>query len=284
MPIPTDRRRDLAVCVWTVRLAVLVLLLPWCAAEALQPGGRGVVTSVTDGDTLTIRVTETAEASARLVREGGTAEVRLVGIQAPKLPLGRPHFRAWPLAQQAKDALVGLAQGQEVRLSFGGAPVDRHGRLLAHLYLADGTWLQGEMLSRGLARVYTFADNRSLVPDMLARERAARAARRGIWAVPFYAVRPPDSLDGAVGTFQLVEGVVRSVAEVRGRRYLNFGADWRTDFTVAIPPSARRLFDEAGLGLQALEGRRIRVRGWIKSFNGPMIDATHPEQIEVLDE
>ena len=52
----------------------------------------------------------------------------------------------------------------------------RHGRLHAHLYLADGTWLQGEMLSRGLARVYTFDDSRSLVPEMLARERAARAA------------------------------------------------------------------------------------------------------------
>ena len=104
MATPTHRRRDMAACLWALRLAVLVLLLPWAAAEALQPGGRGVVTSVTDGDTLTIRVTETAEADARLVQEGGTAEVRLVGIQAPKLPLGRPHFRAWPLAEQAKDA------------------------------------------------------------------------------------------------------------------------------------------------------------------------------------
>jgi hypothetical protein len=26
------------------------------------------------------------------------------------------------------------------------------------------------------------------------------------------------------------------------------------------------------------------VRGWIKSFNGPMIEASHPEQIEVIEE
>jgi endonuclease YncB( thermonuclease family) len=270
----------------TLRLAVLaLLLLPWCAAaEALQPGGRGVVTEVTDGDTLTIRVTETAGASAHLAQQGAAAEVRLVGIQAPKLPLGRPHYRTWPLAEEAREALASLTQGQEVRMSFGGAAVDRHGRLLAQLYLADGTWLQGAMLSRGLARVYTFADNRSLAPEMLARERAARGERRGIWADPFYAVRRADSLDADMGSFQLVEGTVRNVAEVRGRRYLNFGADFRSDFTVAIPPSARRLFDKAGLGPGALEGRRVRVRGWIKSFNGPMIEATHPEQIEVLDE
>ena len=34
----------------------------------------------------------------------------------------------------------------------------------------------------------------------------------------------------------------------------------------------------------SLQGKRIRVRGWLKSFNGPMINATHPEQIEVLGE
>ena len=33
---------------------------------------------------------------------------------------------------------------------------------------------------------------------------------------------------------------------------------------------------------RALEGRISRVRGWIKWWNGPMIELTHPEQIEVL--
>jgi hypothetical protein len=28
----------------------------------------------------------------------------------------------------------------------------------------------------------------------------------------------------------------------------------------------------------------VRVRGWLDSYNGPTIAATHPEQIEVLDE
>ena len=69
---------------------------------------------------------------------------------------------------------------------------------------------------------------------------------------------------------------------VRGRAYLNFGPDWRSDFTVSAASAARRLFERDGHDLIALEGRIIRVRGWIKWWNGPMIELTHPEQIEVL--
>ena len=59
--------------------------------------------------------------------------------------------------------------------------------------------------------------------------------------------------------------------------------DWRTDFTVEIEGRDRKRFIEAGLDPASLQGRRIRVRGWVDWRNGPMIQATHPEQIEILD-
>jgi micrococcal nuclease len=34
--------------------------------------------------------------------------------------------------------------------------------------------------------------------------------------------------------------------------------------------------------ITALQGRQIRIRGWLKDWNGPMIEATHPQQIEFL--
>jgi len=36
--------------------------------------------------------------------------------------------------------------------------------------------------------------------------------------------------------------------------------------------------------LPDLKDQRVRVRGWVRQFNGPLIDVTHPEQIEVLGE
>ena len=167
-------------------------------------------------------------------------------------------------------------------LSYGGRRIDRHDRLLAHLHDETGTWIQGEILRRGMARVYSFRDNRAQVAEMLALERKARQAKRGIWRHPFYQIRRADGAQRHIGSFQLVEGTARAVAVLRKFTYLNFGANWRDDFTIAVPARSRRMFEASAFDLKALQGRRVRVRGWIKSRNGPMIEASHPEQIEIL--
>lgn len=225
--------------------------------------------TVIDGDTLVL-------ADGR--------EVRLVGIQAPKLPLGRASFAPWPLAEEAKARLEALALGRPLDLGFGGRRGDRHGRVLAHLFDREGRWIQGELLVAGLARVYSFADNRRAVAEMLALERQARTAGRGIWRDPFYAVRRAEAAGDWLGGFELVEGRVHAVGRGGGRVYLNFAEDWREDFTIVLDRQAQAVFAEAGIDAAAYAGQRVRVRGWLKSYNGPMIEATHPEQIEVLEE
>lgn len=234
----------------------------------LKAGERATVVEVIDGDTV-------------LLDDGW--QVRLVGIQAPKLPLGRKNFEKWPLADESGSVLAAMVLDRPVNLAYGGQRIDRHGRRLAHLFLADGTWVQGELLLRGMARVYSFPDNRAIVAEMLLAEATARRVGAGIWGNEWYAVRAPDSLQRDIGSFQLIEGRVVEAADVRGTIYLNFGADWRSDFTVRISRRARKSFDAAGFDPLALAGRLVRVRGWLDDYNGPMIEATHPEQIEVLD-
>lgn len=258
-----------------MRPALAILLLIWGVGQAtagtLVEGGKATVTAVVDGDTVLLdSVIE------------GSKEVRLVGVQAPKLPLGRKGFKQWPLAGEAKAMLEALVLGRTVTLKFGGRRLDRHGRLLAHLFVDEGEWVQGALLSAGMARVYSFADNRAVVSDMLRLERVARAAGRGIWGYHFYSLRKPEQLDHLIGTFQLVEGIVFDAATVRGRTYLNFSDDWRQDFTITLNRRVVTMFSEAGIDPLMLKGRPIRVRGWLKKRNGPMIEATHPEQIEVL--
>jgi len=241
---------------------------------ALEAGERVRIAGAIDGDTVSL---------------AGGGEVRLVGIQAPKLALGRAGFSEWPLAGAAARALSQLADGRAAVLKFGGAREDRHRRILAHVFVITDegpVWAQGRMLERGLARVYSFADNRACVAEMLERERAARAGNLGIWAEPHYAVRDAgteEALESLEGTFQLVEGRVEDVAIVGERVYLNFGQDYRHDFTISIDPRDARRFAERGKVLRDVKSRRVRVRGWIAVINGPMIEATHPEQIEILD-
>src|SRR3546814_5127520 len=115
---------------------------------------------------------------------------------------------------------------------------------------------------------------------MLSLEREARAAGRGIWSDPFYAMRSAETAGEWLGGFELVEGRVVAVGRGGGSTYLNFGEDWRQDFTVAVDRQAQKLFEEQGLALDSLAGTRLRVRGWLKSYNGPLIEATHPERSE----
>src|SRR5690606_18112431 len=94
------------------RLLVTTLLLAAGAApafsqtcETLTEGPSGRVVAVSDGDTIDL--------------EGGLT-VRLVGIQAPKLPLGRDGFEPWPLGEEAKARIEDLVLGRTVTLHSGG--------------------------------------------------------------------------------------------------------------------------------------------------------------------
>ncbi len=263
-----------------ISAAICTLAMPFAAtvpapANAIRIPERTLIAG--DG----FRVVEVIDGDTVALDDG--SEVRLVGLQAPKLALGRPDFEDWPLADEAKASLETLVLERDVLLFFGGRRMDRHGRHLAHL-VCEGTWVQGALLELGMARVYSFVDNRALAAEMLALEIAARAAGRGIWAENWYAVRAVDGLEGAIDSFQLVEGTALSAARVKGRGYLNFGADWKSDFTLSLDEDALRLFDAEGVAIGNFEGRRLRSRGWVESFNGPMIEITHPEQIEVVDE
>lgn len=267
------------------------------AAKELTPLGAAIVREVVDGDTVVLerRLTVTLGMGGKKSVESSD-RVRLVGIQAPEPPLdqARGGFKSRSPGGEAKSVLASLVLGKRVTLAAGGRQLDRYGRILAHVYLADGLWIQGEMLKRGMARVGGLADNRALAGEMLAAEGAARAARRGIWALPYYRVRTAaeanmviaggmaGGMAGELGTFQLIEGRIKNTARVKSTIYLNFGDNWRTDFTVTIKTRARKMFKKSGLDPMSLKGRRVRVRGWLKSWNGLMIDVTNPEQIELL--
>jgi len=261
-----------------IRRALACLLLVITAAPALaaapglppglQPGGSALVEAVIDGDSL-------------MLADGRT--VRMVGIQAPKLPKGRPNFAEWPFARDAEAALSGLVQGRTVALHFGGTQQDRYGRVLAQLVRDDGLWVQGELIRLGMARVYTFPDNRAAAAEMLALEHEARAEGRGLWADPFFAIRKPEEAGRYIGDLQLVEGKIVDGARTQNAVFLNFGADWHTAFTLRLNSEALRLFHADKVDPLALIGATVRVRGYIRrDRERALMDITHPEEIERL--
>ena len=205
----------------------------------------------------------------------GPLEVRLAELDAPDPEAGR----AW---------LQGHLDGREVRLRYDGLQRDRYDRAIAQAYLAgagEDVWVQAAMVSAGLARVLSHPGNRGAALSLLTLEAEARAGGVGLWADPAFQVRDtdPDRLAQDIGTVQLVEGRVLEVTRLRsGRTYVNFGLDYRTDFTVLIEADDEAAFEAADQTLADLAGQRIRVRGWLEAENGPMMRIDHPERIEWL--
>jgi len=213
-------------------------------------------------------------------------EVRIAGIEVPPAPApGEPPTPSTSAGAAAKAALAAILLGQSVELSAREHITDRYGRTVAFVEVGDGAvTAAGEMLARGHAQVATQVGDAACAGELLSRERVARAAKLGLWAEPYYEVmeaRNGSQLLAARGHFTLVEGKVLSVRESGGTIYLNFGRRWSEALTVTISKRQERIFTGAGMPLKQLMNRAVRVRGWIEERNGPRIEASRPEQIEV---
>lgn len=263
---------------------ILAALLSGSAFLAFPVAHAACATAVQE----TARAGEVLDAQTLRLEDG--SEVRLIGVLPPQTPPWWKKPEPWPPAERARRALSELiaSAGLELRAAEGEAQRDRHDRLMAHVFVLRGEeriWVQAHLISAGLARAASFSRHRACARDLQRLEDRARANRVGLWDRGRFATIPAantEALSKRRLQFQIVEGDVRAVAVRPQWTFLNFGDDWRRDFTVAIAAKDRRRFRNSDVDLENLEGRTIRVRGWIESWNGPAIKVTHPEQIEVL--
>jgi len=182
------------------------------------------------------------------------------------------------LAERARTALSGLVLSGPV--NFTAASRDRYGRLRVQGFGRE--WLQVALLEQGLARAAISPDRTECAPDLYEAEARARARQTGLWALAAYRVRMPQDVQGAAGSFQLVQGRVSHIGRADGRTFLDFGGQGKWSFSALIAPDDRRAFRD--FDLDALAGREVRVRGIVQDYRGrPEIALSNPSQIEVLD-
>lgn len=204
-------------------------------------------------------------------------EVRLAGILALGPGGEVPSDRA---AATVHEAFTRALRDRTVTVAPAELPRDRYGRTLAQVF-ADGIWIQEALLKAGEVRAAPDLATEPCARALLDAEAEARERRAGQWRGAFR-VRSPDDTRNHIGSYQIVEGDVVTASVTRGRAFINFGADYRTDFTVTIEPQDMRTFRQAKFDIPALSGKRIRVRGWVEFYNGPEITIATPAVIEVL--
>ncbi|MEQ8824218.1 MAG: thermonuclease family protein [Filomicrobium sp.] len=163
---------------------------------------------------------------------------------------------------------------------------DRYGRLSGQAMVHDNekrTWLQARLISQGIAQTRIERTPSTCLTALLQLEATARQNKKGHWGTRLFEVLPaskPKLLLKEAHSYSIVEGTITRRSKSRGRVYLNFGKDWKQDFTVRIPA---RLVKNNQIGARLSKGTKVRVRGWIRSKNGPLMDVQNLDALEFLD-
>lgn len=221
--------------------------------------------------------------------------IRLVGINIPASPPNPDNDISLKALMFLRENI--LPKGTEVmiyqtRMAKKGR-VNRMGQDLGHVLTKNtkdspSKWVQGELISNGLARVYTSSSNPELATEMLKLEDIARKGNKGIWLQEgeednALQVLTPQNAQNGIGKFSIVEGKIEKVASVKNNLCLNFGKNWKTDFTITVSSDIRKKLAHKGVDLMGLSGKQIRVRGYMKDYNGPLIELEDPTHLEILD-
>ena len=155
---------------------LVLILISSCgtetAPEATRDSAKDVsVASVTDGDT--IKVSPEID---------GIEDVRFIGIDTPETA-GSPRG-GQPYGEEASEFSEEKLGGRSVKLRFDAEKKDQYDRLLAYVYLPDGSMFNETLLREGYAQVATFPPNVRHLNRFETIQRTAREAGRGIWSLP----------------------------------------------------------------------------------------------------
>ena len=124
-----------------------------------------MVQRVIDGDTIELATGE---------------KVRYIGINTPEI-----HHPRKPVEYFGKEAMEfnrKLVTSKKVHLEFDAQKRDKYSRLLAYVYLPDGTFVNAELVKEGYAQVATYPPNVKHQKLFKKLQQEARKAKRGLWA------------------------------------------------------------------------------------------------------
>ena len=149
----------------TLTLVLLACGLASPAADADSPPVK--VRWVDDGDTIVV---------------AGGERVRYLGINTPEV--AHKDKPGEPFGDEAKAFNKKLVQGRWINLEVGEQQRDHYGRLLAYVFLEDGTFVNGELVRQGYAHLLRKQSKLRYWKRLLALQRQALKEKKGMWSLP----------------------------------------------------------------------------------------------------
>lgn len=220
-----------------------------------------VIRHIIDGDTV-------------ILKNG--AKVRLIGIDTPELGYGKkPDQTGAMAAKRYLQATIG--ENRRISLLYGVEKYDRHGRYLAHIFLADGQNLQARLLRDGLATPFNVPPNLSYVDCYQEASIQARERRVGLWALGEYQARQASSLGGNEHGYHIIEGQISRIGESHSSLWLNMGKH----LAIRILRSDLKHFQLEQI-INSV-GKTVQVRGMIYKKRGQLrMQIRHQADLSVI--
>ncbi|MFH1380373.1 MAG: thermonuclease family protein [bacterium] len=226
------------------------------------------VSDVIDGDTILLK-------NGRLLRYIGidTPEMREKGALAWKL---NPQ----PFSREASEFNKTIVLHQYITIEYDAEKTDRYDRLLGYVYIND-RMINELIIQEGYAFLLTLPPNLAYTARFHAALKEAYSQKRNIWQYVDAQIITADNAHNYIGSLSTVEGDVRRVVTSSHAAYLHFGEDHPSDFTGVIfnGTAAQVPFD---FKVSSLQGKKLRIYGIIKEYNGPEIIINSPEQVQIM--
>lgn len=249
-----------------VLAAASIVLLPATKALRQSPFPEsGSVVRVADGDTVTVRFTDAVE-----------RRVRLIGVDAPEMDDPREEV-AWRAFLSRRLAFHHLYR-RTVRLTYDASPVDDHGRVLAFIWMEDGTLFNELIIRQGFASAFLrYPFRADFQKRFRAAADAARKENKGFWRIEEPEEIPLSKTRDHYGE---VIALRFCCAEVLKQRSFLFLRAAGSDFEALIPLERAALFP----GAESWAGKRLSVTGLVEEFAGrPQIVVAFPRQVSSQD-
>jgi len=249
----------------------------------------GQAASVDDSLKLKLRLT-TAKARVTTVIDGLTLIVNkadTINLSAIYIPWEYPDSQG-EYGARAKKYLEDNLTDKFIRIyqvrNNDRALKNALGHDEGYIVREDGLFIQQDMVEKGLAFAYPSQSHNAVADILYAAEAKARIDKVGFWADDQWKIISADNANEAeLNRFAIVEGTVKKVASRNNVIYLNFGDNWKDDFTVSMSSDLRRTFAKSNINVMQLGGQTIRARGWMRDYNGAYIEIFDPSQIEVIE-
>ncbi|MBM7624865.1 thermonuclease family protein [Sporohalobacter salinus] len=228
------------------------------------------VAKVIDGDT---------------IKTAAGKKIRFIGVDTPEI--GSFNKKVEYYGKKASKFTTEKLEGKMVYLDYDVKKYDKYKRILAYVFLKDGTFFNAKLLKAGYAELLTMPPNVNYVELFKELVKEARENKRGLWdkdkdsdkQLPIISWKKADEY---IGKKVIIKGEVIDTYDSGEAIFLNFSKEYWNTFSAVI--FSRDEYKFSINPTQYYLHKKVRIKGKIKKYKeAPEIIIQEPVQIKIED-